>query len=65
MQSLGKISPAFGQSFYDFGQAWAILLDKLALVQTGLGNFALAQILKGTLHVAHDFPNNYNYYSNL
>ena len=40
----------FGHIFCSFGQALAILLGKFALTQTGLGNFAPAQILEGTVY---------------
>ena len=44
MRKFGK----FGKFFAGLGKLSLILLDKFALIQTGLGNFALAQILEGT-----------------
>ena len=65
VQSLDKISPAFGQSFCElwprllvknigtnfcrFRQPKEISFSKFALIQTGLSNFALAKIFERTL----------------
>ena len=45
--SLGN---SFGQIFCRFGQV-AILLGIFTLIQTGLSNFALAQIVDGSLYI--------------
>ena len=52
MQTLGENSPAYGQ-------AYAILLDKFALIPTSLSNFVLAEILEETLaSTIGNFKNN-------
>ena len=47
MQSLGKVFVILGR------QAQAVRLGKFVLIQTRLNNFALSQILEGTLIITN------------
>ena len=57
LQFWANLDNSFGQLFCRFKQAYATLLDKFAVIQTGLGNFKLAQIIEETLLLTDSWIN--------